>query len=219
LLPLAGIPIYYARCEKCAFCFAPGIASWSPDEFAQRIYNDEYALVDPDYVEVRPRTNAKSLAGMFGGSPPPVRHLDFGGGKGLLASLLREAGWNSTSYDPFVDRQVRADELGQFDFITAFEVFEHVPDAPQLMAQLRRLLAPNGLIIFSTLLSDGNIRPGQRLSWWYASPRNGHISLFSKGSLAALARANQLRFGSFSDGVHVFFTNVPAWAAHVVRVG
>jgi hypothetical protein len=34
--------------------------------------------------------------------------------------------------------------------------------------------------MFSTLLSDGNIKLGQKLTWWYASPRNGHISLFSR---------------------------------------
>jgi hypothetical protein len=44
---------------------------------------------------------------------------------------------------------------GGFDLISAFEVFEHV-----------------------------NIRSGRRLDWWYASLRNGHISLYSRKKAA-----------------------------------
>jgi hypothetical protein len=38
-------------------------------------------------------------------------------------------------------------------------------------------------VLFSTLLSDGEIVRGRPLRWWYAAPRNGHISLFSAQSL------------------------------------
>jgi 2-polyprenyl-3-methyl-5-hydroxy-6-metoxy-1,4-benzoquinol methylase len=117
-----------------------------------------------------------------------------------------------------VDKAVNIAELGKFDLITAYEVFEHVPDPLQLMVNLRSLLSLNGIILFSTLLSDGNIHVNQRLNWWYASPRNGHISLFSRKSLAILAENNGFIFGSFSLGFHVLFTNIPPWAAHVIRV-
>lgn len=215
-LPCSGMPIYYACCGQCGFCFAPEVMTWSLDEFSARIYNDEYAWVDPDYVETRPLGNAKNLQAMFG-ALPSFRHLDYGGGNGTLVSVLRESGWNAVSYDPFVNRDTPLDQLGKFDLITAFEVFEHVPDVQQLMADLRALLAPNGVVLFTTLLTDGNIRPRERLSWWYASPRNGHISLFSKKSLAVLSQACGFNFGSFSAGFHVFFSAVPEWAAHLIR--
>jgi len=108
------------------------------------------------------------------------------------------------------------DQLGQFDLITAFEVFEHVPDVQQLMCDIWQLLSENGVLMFSTLLSDGNIRPNERLSWWYASPRNGHISLFSRKSLTLLAQEAGYNFGSFSDLFHAFYTDMPAWAAHLM---
>ena len=38
-------------------------------------------------------------------------------------------------------------------------------------------------MLFSTALSDGGLARNQRLRWWYASPRNGHISLFSHRSV------------------------------------
>jgi SAM-dependent methyltransferase len=216
-LTLTGIPIYYVQCTNCSFCYAPEFADWPLSEFEEKIYNQDYALVDPDYIDVRPRANAATLTSLFGNNPQAIKHLDYGGGSGVLANLLNEANFQSVSYDPFVDRQMEISQLGQFDLITAFEVFEHVPDVQQLMANLRALLAPDGIVLFSTLLSDGNIQPNQRLSWWYASPRNGHISLFSKKSLALLAQHYGFTFGSFSVGFHVFFTNVPPWASHIVR--
>jgi SAM-dependent methyltransferase len=218
-LGLAGVPVYYALCGNCGFCFIPEILTWKLEEFEEKIYNDEYIFVDPDYVEIRPRANAKNLISMFGDGAHSIKHLDYGGGSGLLSSILNKSNWQSASYDPFVDKNVNVDQLGKFDLVTAFEVFEHVPDVQQLMANLRSLLSPNGIVLFSTLLSDGKIHSNQRINWWYASPRNGHISLFSKKSLATLAQNNGFNIGSFSVGFHVFFTKVPPWANHIIRMG
>jgi SAM-dependent methyltransferase len=215
---LSGTSVYYARCGNCGYCFAPEIAGWKLEEFEEKIYNKEYVLFDPDYIESRPRSNALSLISMFGDKANSVKHLDYGGGDGLLSKTLKESSWQSISYDPFVNRDIGIAQLGKFDLITLYEVFEHVPDPIQLMSNLRSLLNQNGVILFSTLLSDGNININQRLSWWYASPRNGHISLFSRKSLSILAQNNGFNFGSFSDGFHIFFTDIPSWARHLVRV-
>lgn len=217
-LPLSGSPIYYALCEQCGFCFSPEISSWTPADFEARIYNAGYLAVDPDYAEARPRSNANALLSLFGTIPESIRHLDFGGGCGMLRDILLNSGWNSASYDPFVDRTCDPGSIGRFDLITAFEVFEHVPDVPKLMSTLRLLLAPGGMILLSTLLSDGHIQPGNRLTWWYASPRNGHISLFSRKSLARLAADHGFHVGSFSDGFHAMLTELPDWAARVLHI-
>ena len=216
-LPLSGVPIQYYLCQKCGFCFAPEVYRWRLDEFASKIYNSEYVEVDPDYLDARPRANAQNLVNMFRDAPVSIRHLDYGGGNGLMSDLLFEAGWQSSSYDPFIDRDIQPTDLGKFDLITAYEVFEHVPDVKQLISNLSTLLIEDGIVLFSTLLSDGNIATHQRLTWWYASPRNGHISLFSRKSLAILAERGGFNFGSFSEGFHAFWRNVPTWAAHVIR--
>lgn len=214
----AEYPIYYFLCGACGFCFAPEMYTWDLDKFEALIYNNQYVLVDPDYLDTRPRANAKNLQTMFPNLPSTVRHLDYGGGNGLFAQLLRESNWESVSYDPFIDRNTSPKQLGKFDLITAFEVFEHVPDVQSLMANLRSLLSKDGLVLFSTLLSDGNIQPRQRLSWWYASPRNGHVSLYSRKSLAILAQDSGFNFGSFNDGFHVFVKTVPSWASHILAL-
>src|SRR5207237_795154 len=164
------------------FCFASEMYEWTLDQFEHRIYNEQYLEVDPDYAQKRPSLNAAALVAMFGKSGTGINHLDYGGGHGLLSDLMRDSGWKSASYDPFVDRAMQVDHLGKYDLITAFEVFEHVPGVKQLSSDLSTLLNPEGIILFSTLLSDDHIQPRQRLSWWYASPRNGHVSLFSTNS-------------------------------------
>jgi SAM-dependent methyltransferase len=218
-LPLSGVPIYYFLCDACGFCFAPEIHRWSKREFDQRIYNDGYVEIDPDYVDARPRGNAANLVQMFGERASRFLHLDYGGGSGLLSQLLNQAGWSSKSYDPFDNADTSIDSLGTFDLITAYEVFEHVADVKGLMATLHRLLNANGVVLFSTLVIDGNISRNQRVTWWYASPRNGHISLFSKQSLARLAGGRGMTFGSFSNNFHAMWTQIPDWASHVIRVG
>ena len=216
-LPLSGRPIYYFLCPACGFCFAPEMYRWTLKQFEARVYNDGYAAVDPDYVQVRPEANAASLLKMLPQFPRDLRHLDYGGGAGLLSQTLRGAGWNSTSYDPFVDLGVDPETLGSFSLITAYEVFEHVPDVDALMATIGARLAPDAVVLFTTLLSDGQIDAGQRLTWWYASPRNGHISLFSRQALSRLTGRHGFQFGSFTDGFHALWRTPPAWARHLIR--
>ncbi|MDX1922663.1 MAG: class I SAM-dependent methyltransferase [Alphaproteobacteria bacterium] len=213
-LPLSGKTVYYYHCPNCAFTFAPELMAWSKEEFEKNIYNEEYGIVDPDYLEARPANNAKAIYDTFGQYYQGARHLDYGGGNGLMSKIMREKGWNSTSYDPFVNTDVNPADLGKFDFITAFEIFEHVSDVNHLIKSLTQLMHPQSVVLFSTLISDTDIKPNQRLNWWYASPRNGHISLFSKKSLALLASSVNLKCGSFNNVAHYLYFNKPEWAPH-----
>jgi len=216
-LPVAGIPIHYLLCDTCGFCFSPEICGWSIDDFAARIYNSEYVTVDPDYIDKRPRENSQTLKSAFAGHKSAIRHLDYGGGEGLLSRLLLDDGFDSTSYDPYVDQGTRQEKLGKFNLITAFEVFEHVPSVDQLRKDLLSLLADDGIILFTTQLSDGHVKRHERLTWWYAAPRNGHICLYSRKSLLFIAKQEKLGFCSFSDGFHALWRSVPGWASHIME--
>ena len=211
-LPLSGMPIYYARCVGCRFCFAPELAHWDDARTKQLIYNEDYVLVDPDFATVRPTANAAGLLRAFGSSRHHIVHVDYGGGEGLLSGILRAERWQSVSTDPYFPGQRASAALPKANLLTAYEVFEHHPRPRDLMVELASMLADDGMILFSTLVSDGHIRPGERLDWWYAAPRNGHVSLYSRRSLAAMAQHHGLRFSSFSDGYHVFHRQLPAWA-------
>lgn len=211
-LPPSGIPVHYHLCAQCGFCFAPDMQAWPAEAFSRFIYNEGYEAVDPDYVALRPVNNANWIDGVLGASKGQLRHLDYGGGSGLLSATLRERGWDSASYDPFVTPDVRVEDLGQYDLVTAFEVFEHVPKVAELLDHLQALCKPEGLVLFSTLLSDGEIAPGRPMAWWYASPRNGHISLFSLESLKRCITERGFMLGSFTTGLHAACRQLPSWA-------
>lgn len=213
-LPRSGVLVQYHLCDGCGFCFAPEFSAWTFRDFEQRIYNGDYETVDPDYKFTRPAGNANLLAGLF--SAAKISHLDYGGGSGLLSKQLREKGWDSQTYDPYVDRSVSVRGIGPFDLVTAFEVFEHVPDVNVLFDDLQTLVKVDGAIMFSTLLSDGEIGRHRPLTWWYASPRNGHISLFSAQSLRLCLNRRGFNFASASANLHVAYRAVPAWAAHLL---
>jgi 2-polyprenyl-6-hydroxyphenyl methylase/3-demethylubiquinone-9 3-methyltransferase len=105
---------------------------------------------------------------------------------------------------------------GRFDCISCFEVLEHATDPARVFADLSELLAEPGLVLFSTLLQPADMS-FQGLSWWYASPRNGHISLYTADSLRALARPHGLTFASFNESVHLLLRGRPGFAQHFFK--
>jgi SAM-dependent methyltransferase len=207
------VPVYYRRCETCGFIFTGYFDAYTSTDCETQIYNDDYAAIDPDFAERRPAANAALIDKMFGAARGDVSLLDYGGGSGKLAEILGSHGWTCQSFDPFHGSQPAP--AGRFELVTCFEVFEHTPDPRGLLAGLHDLLSDDGLILFSTLLQPPNIEQ-LRLNWWYAAPRNGHISLFSKQSLAALCRDSGLVFASFNEGLHAAFRRLPDFAAHLV---
>lgn len=213
LFPQTGIQVIYEMCPHCGYAFAPQFLEWSEEDFLTKIYNDAYVTLDPDYEELRPKDSLDHLQTLFSRGRGVARHLDYGGGNGRLSALMKENGWRSTSFDPFPENKTTIEALGSFDFITAFEVFEHVPDVHVLMKNICSLLEKPGLVFFTTVVSDGHIALGRDLSWWYASPRNGHVSLFSYKSLALLAERYGLRYSPQTHLTHAFLRDVPAWVS------
>src|SRR4051812_6413734 len=57
-LPLTGVAIYYHRCGDCGLVFTHAFDDWSKAEYVQHIYNDDYVLIDPEYIDTRPTGNA-----------------------------------------------------------------------------------------------------------------------------------------------------------------
>jgi 2-polyprenyl-6-hydroxyphenyl methylase/3-demethylubiquinone-9 3-methyltransferase len=214
-MPLSGIPIYYHRCKLCGFIFTAAFDEFSDQEFLDHIYNENYALVDPEYAEVRPRSNAEAIARMLD-RDKGISILDYGGGNGHFATALRSFGFlHVETYDPLVPKySARPDR--QYDCIVCYEVLEHSIKPSQTIHDMNSLLNPEGLLLFSTLLQPPDIND-LGASWWYLAPRNGHVSLYTQPALAALFRPVGLQLGSLNSAFHAAWRHVPQFARHLIK--
>ena len=216
-LAFCGVPIYYHRCPACGFLFTTAFDGFTQEDFHHHIYNSDYILIDPDYRDARPRANAQSISNAFQGIEPR-RVLDYGGGEGLFAEIINSTGQRQVdTYDPFVPRFAERPAY-KYDCILSFEVFEHTPHPEKTMRDMNELLTKDGLILFTTKLQPRDIDQ-HRLNWWYAAPRNGHVSLYSQASLQRLIQPFGFQLASFSDSFHALYRRVPAFAAHFLRAG
>lgn len=182
---IRGLPIAYYRCAECEFAFTDAFDGWSPTDYQAHIYNDEYALFDPNFATERPQNTSRLVQALIHNRS--VRILDYGSGNGHTARLLREAGYTDvTEYDPFHGDPVKPTQ-GGFDLVICIEVAEHVPDPLRLFAELNSYTAAHGILLLST--KDMAEVQGDWVNDWYVAPRNGHISFYSARTLTLLGNS------------------------------
>jgi SAM-dependent methyltransferase len=210
---LSGVPIYYRRCDNCNFLFTDVFDDWTAEQFKTHIYNEEYKLVDPDYLGGRPRENAAAVVRLWGPVKRKMRIVDYGGGNDTFCAVLREAGFAAAvTYDPLVPQYAEWPG-GKFDLVTSFETLEHLPDPLAGIRSIVELTADPGLIFFSTALQPADFDL-HRLHWWYVAPRNGHVSLFSRQALRIAWERCGYKVASLNDNFHFAFCNLPTYLGH-----
>jgi SAM-dependent methyltransferase len=215
-LPLSGIAIYYRRCSACGFLFTDSFDDWTEADFKSHIYNDGYLAVDPHYSQTRPDKHARMIAGAFDKDKARLRVLDYGGGNGRFGATLRGYGFSAVeTYDPFTPEFSRSPS-GKFEIVCCFETLEHLPDPVAGIAALASFVAEPGIVMLATLMQPEDLAT-RRMDWWYIGPRNGHISLFSRQSLALAWQRHAFMTGSFNDSQHAAFRNVPDFASHLIK--
>ena len=102
-LRLSGVPVYYHRCSACGFIFTCAFDHWTSLDFKKHVYNDDYILVDPEYAEIRPGSNAGFVAGLIG-NDRALKCLDYGGGNGDTARFAEGARYRRKQLGSFRDR-------------------------------------------------------------------------------------------------------------------
>ena len=134
------------------------------------------------------------------------QYLDYGGGYGLFTRLMRDKGYNFFRQDLYCENifakhfDIQDAPEKAYHFITAFEVFEHLENPKNTLAQLFSL---TDSILFST-----ELRPDNQIctanDWWYISPEiSQHISLFSKESLGILAQIHDAYLYTNNHDLHI----------------
>ncbi len=210
----SGIPIYYYRCNNCGFIFSNAFDDFSPDDFKEQIYNDDYQQVDPDYTFLRPTNLGQMIANTFHDNKD-ISIIDYGGGNGILAQTLRDKGFPDVSvYDPFTPQFAQKPNR-KFNLLLAFEVIEHVADIYTTIEDMITLIDKEcGFIITSTLLQPSDINK-TKTNWWYISPRNGHISIHTQKSLTISFSKKGLHLESANQGQHCAYFQVPDFAKRI----
>jgi 2-polyprenyl-6-hydroxyphenyl methylase/3-demethylubiquinone-9 3-methyltransferase len=199
---LIGIPIYYRKCSICNLIFSNDFDDFSLNDFVKIIYNNDYIKYDPEYLEKRPFENAVFLESFLSPIKQFVKGLDYGGGNGLTASILNRNGWNFTYCDPISHPVSNSKFFSNFNTISSIEVFEHIPFPDKGMEEMLDYASNDCLLIIGTLINNKQLNRNN-LDWWYASPRNGHITLFSKESLRFLFEKYGFSYFMLNDHMHI----------------
>ncbi len=133
--------------------------------------------------------------------------LDYAGGYGLFTRLMRDKGFNFYHTDPYA-QNLFAEYFDltdlpantRFEMVTAFEVFEHLPDP---IPQIKKMLEFSDSLLFSTELQPGKIEKIEE--WSYFSTETGqHIAFYNATTLKAIA--DKLGYNFYTDGrfLHLF---------------
>jgi 2-polyprenyl-6-hydroxyphenyl methylase/3-demethylubiquinone-9 3-methyltransferase len=201
-LILGQVPIHYYKCTSCGFLQTIQYDDWTPEDYLEFIYNDEYGLSDPEYDGTRAKRDAHWLDHYLK-HDVNISILDYGSGLGHLEKSMREKGYQAiTSYDPFSKYGIGKDFPGRFDLVTSFEVFEHTIEPHKIAVECINWLVPGGKILISTLVNND-----QPKDCWYLSPRNGHIAMHSYQSLDRLFEKYGMRVKHLSPSTHEVIFN------------
>jgi 2-polyprenyl-3-methyl-5-hydroxy-6-metoxy-1,4-benzoquinol methylase len=193
----------YFHCETCRFSFIR-----NPRTDYEAVYDQLYyqgrgtdPLVNYLYELEHPNATIRNYEwqGIFSIYRDLVpdrggRWLDFGCGMGGLVRFVRQAGVDAVGFEEGwaaeIGRKhgipiVAASELeelgGQFNFVSAIEVLEHIPDPISALKKVRTLLRPGGVLFLTT----GNAQPWRSrfMDWSYIVAPEVHVSFFEPQTL------------------------------------
>ena len=186
----------YYKCSHCGF-IQTETPHWLSEAYQSAITSLDVGLVrrNLDLSDLTQRIIDQNFE-------REARFLDFAGGYGLFVRLMRDKGYNFFRQDKFCPNLFAANydvddspPATKFELVTAFEVFEHLPDPGQ---EIQKIFEFSDSVLCTTEIVPPN--PIARAEdWWYFAPETGqHISFFSARALEILAR--QINCYLWTDG-------------------
>ncbi|QDV90327.1 putative S-adenosylmethionine-dependent methyltransferase/MSMEI_2290 [Phycisphaerae bacterium RAS2] len=209
---------------------------YSADELA-RLYSGDYYVFDEDDAH-----RAARAAQQYAVHLAPIEHLpsrrllDVGCALGHFSALARDRGWQVVGLDVSADAARRATErfgikvfigtleehaesLSPFDAVFLGDVIEHVPHPLHFLRDVRRVLAPSGIVCIDTPNWGGFWRRWGGRHW--LGLNRFHINLFDASSLANLltsAGFTNIVAGSYTHHRYTRLASRPEIAALIARL-
>lgn len=184
--------LYKCRRCNCSFFTEP---NWLDEAYSKAISDLDTGLLERS-VDISNVLTPFLLFSKFRKKPV----LDFGGGIGVLARMMRDRGFRTSSHDPLAESVFSIPVLNApySPVITMIEVLEHLTDP---MDNLRNLSTQSSLIFISTLtIPSEGIVP----NWWYLLPDTGqHIFFPSSESFEIIAEQLGWRYFGNEKNLHV----------------
>jgi len=194
--------VNYYRCNDTNFIQTEK-PYWLNEAYSQAIANLDVGLVERNF-KLAPLTGRiidKNFdhRGLF---------LDFAGGYGMFTRLMRDKGFNFYHTDKYCQNlfaeyfDISCIGTGTpFELITTFEVFEHLSNP---IDEIAELFSYSDNILFSTeLVPDKPIISAE--DWWYFVPLIGqHIAFYTPAALQYIAQKNGAHFYTNGSNLHLF---------------
>jgi len=119
--------------------------------------------------------------------------LDYAGGYGVFARLMRDIGFNYYWDDKYtINLFARGFEYSKegIDAITTFESFEHFINP---LEEIEKMLQISKTVIFSTELLSSNV-PETKDWWYYGLDHGQHISFYNENTFQFIANKYGLNY-------------------------
>ncbi|MGH9460270.1 MAG: class I SAM-dependent methyltransferase, partial [Vicinamibacteria bacterium] len=134
--------------------------------------------------------------------PPGARVLDIGTAGGAFLDAAQRYGYTALGMEPsrYLVEKARSRGLnveqgtienhsfsgGSFDMVTLWDVIEHLPDPKAALSEVRKLLAPRGILLLNVPdIGTWQAKLAGRRFWWILSI---HLHHFSTDSLQEICR-------------------------------
>jgi hypothetical protein len=190
----------YFKCNKCGFIqlYNP---YWLNEAYESAITNTDIGLLSRNLF----LTNIASaiIKVLF---KSQQSFLDYAGGYGVFVRNMRDRGYDFYRKDPYCENIFAKSfdyegEKGDFELVTAFEVFEHL-DQP--LEEIDKIMNLGKSLLFSTELVPDKNKLESANDWWYIMPETGqHIAFYTYSSLEEIAKRYSCNLYSNRTNIHL----------------
>lgn len=191
--------VEFDRCPSCGIITAPN-PYWLDEAYSSAIYDGDSGLLRRSRLLSTVTSLVIRAERLTDGT-----FLDWAGGYGALARMMRDKGYDFHTFDPYAKNLLApgfdGDELESHDLVTAFEVVEHLVDPVE---ELTKVAAANDRLFFTTVLQPSGEPPRPNEWWYYALESGQHIAFHTTTSLGVLADRLGYQLTTNGENYHLF---------------